>query len=63
MGHLKLWDYEVVEAFLLGAQDQYLEVEVCPHGQHLVLALRGARGILTDKLDLVFKATISEGNW
>lgn len=57
----QLWDYEVVEAFFMGTGQQYLEVEVCPHGQHLVLALRGARGILTDKLELTFEATILKG--
>ena len=38
-----LWDYEVVEAFFLNDQDQYLEVEFGPHGQHIVLLLDGGR--------------------
>ena len=38
-----LWDYEVVEAFFLNDQDQYLEVEFGPHGQHIVLLLDGRR--------------------
>ncbi|KAH0615979.1 hypothetical protein JD844_026683 [Phrynosoma platyrhinos] len=41
-----LWDYEVVEAFFLNGQtQQYLEVELCPHGQHLVLLLSGRRKV------------------
>ncbi|CAH2300949.1 Hypothetical predicted protein, partial [Pelobates cultripes] len=37
-----LWDYEVVESFFLNSKTtQYLEVELCPHGQHLVLLLCG----------------------
>ncbi|XP_063955606.1 UPF0462 protein C4orf33 homolog [Lytechinus pictus] len=41
-----LWDYEVVEAFFLGSDETYLEVELCPHGQHLVLRLHGVRNII-----------------
>ena len=26
----QLWDYEVVEAFFLGKDEQYLEIELCP---------------------------------
>ena len=39
----KLWDYEVVEAFFLNDNDQYLELEFGPHGQHLALLLNGNR--------------------
>lgn len=43
-GHLDgLWEYEVVEVFLLGDDERYLEVELAPHGHHLVLALHGVR--------------------
>jgi hypothetical protein len=38
-----LWRFEVVELFLLGADDRYLEIELAPSGHHLVLALHGAR--------------------
>eukprot|EP00911_Craspedida_sp_UC1_P002406 UC1_evm1s1797 len=55
-----LWDYEVVECFILGEDETYLELEFCPHGQHLVLALRGPRGILKDQLPLVYKAKIND---
>ncbi|XP_072440176.1 UPF0462 protein C4orf33 homolog isoform X3 [Chiloscyllium punctatum] len=38
----QLWDFEVVEAFFLNSSKElYLEVELCPHGQHLVLLLAG----------------------
>ena len=33
----KLWEHEVVELFVLGLADRYLEVEVGPHGHHLSL--------------------------
>jgi hypothetical protein len=32
----------VVEAFFLNQEDQYLELEFGPHGQHLMLLLQGA---------------------
>jgi hypothetical protein len=41
--YFKLWDYEVVEAFFLNQEDQqYLELEFGPHGQHLMLLLHRA---------------------
>nr|XP_002736601.1 PREDICTED: UPF0462 protein C4orf33 homolog [Saccoglossus kowalevskii] len=58
-----LWDYEVVEAFFLGEQDRYLEVELCPHGQHLLLQLNGMRNMLKDELSIDFNATIDGDTW
>ncbi|XP_065886090.1 UPF0462 protein C4orf33-like [Dysidea avara] len=48
----RLWDYEVVEVFFANDKDEYLEVEFCPHGQHLVLFLEGIRNCIKDKLAL-----------
>lgn len=42
----RLWDFEVVELFLLGAQDHYLELEFGPHGHYLALELRGRRRVV-----------------
>ena len=39
----RLWEYEVAELFLLGDDQRYLEIELGPHGHHLVLELRGPR--------------------
>ncbi|XP_053109308.1 UPF0462 protein C4orf33 homolog isoform X9 [Hemicordylus capensis] len=61
-----LWDYEVVEAFFLNGQtEQYLEVELCPHGQHLVLLLSGRRKVCKKELPLAFQADINwtQGTW
>lgn len=38
-----LWEYEVVELFLLGSGERYLEIEVGPQGHFLVLELDGRR--------------------
>uniref|UniRef100_A0A8C2PHC3 Uncharacterized protein n=1 Tax=Capra hircus TaxID=9925 RepID=A0A8C2PHC3_CAPHI len=59
-----LWDYEVVEAFFLNdITEQYLEVELCPHGQHLVLLLSGRRNVWKQGLDLSFKVSRGEAKW
>lgn len=45
-----LWEYEVVEVFLLGSRERYLEVEVGPGGHWLGLELRGRRQVVRDDL-------------
>ncbi|KAK3099705.1 hypothetical protein FSP39_008331 [Pinctada imbricata] len=59
----QLWDYEVAEAFFLNEENQYLEVELCPHGQHLVLLLKGRRDSFKTKLPMNYTATITKGKW
>lgn len=59
-----LWDYEVVEAFFLNSTtEQYLEVEVCPHGQHLLLLLSGKRNAWKQGLNLAYEASIYGDKW
>ncbi|CAH2300946.1 Hypothetical predicted protein [Pelobates cultripes] len=59
-----LWDYEVVEAFFLnGETEQYLEVELCPHGHHLVLLLSQRRNIWKDCLPLSLKVSRTDTRW
>ena len=48
----KLWVHEVIEVFILGDDDRYLEIEVGPHGHHLVLLLNGFRQIMVHSLEL-----------
>uniref|UniRef100_A0A8C4R7Z1 Uncharacterized protein n=1 Tax=Eptatretus burgeri TaxID=7764 RepID=A0A8C4R7Z1_EPTBU len=60
----QLWNYEVVEVFFLNdATQQYLEVELCPHGQYLVLLLEGSRNVKQSGLPLEFRATIDGSSW
>ncbi|XP_012996220.1 UPF0462 protein C4orf33 homolog isoform X2 [Cavia porcellus] len=60
----ELWNHEVVEAFFLNdVTEQYLEVELCPHGQHLVLLLSGRRNVWKQELDLSFKVSREETKW
>ncbi|XP_062572916.1 UPF0462 protein C4orf33 homolog [Saccostrea cucullata] len=58
-----LWDYEVVEAFFLNDQNQYVEIELCPHGQHLVLLLKGYRDSFKSQLPLQFSSSIKNQTW
>ncbi|XP_054058618.1 UPF0462 protein C4orf33 homolog isoform X3 [Rissa tridactyla] len=68
----RLWDYEVVEAFFLSDRtEHYLEVELCPHGQHLVLLLSGKRRVWevsgqvhsNEELPLEFEVTRMKTKW
>ena len=58
-----LWHHEVAEVMLAGADERYLEVELSPHGQQLVLFLQGERNILRrgDRLD--YTVDIDGGRW
>ncbi|XP_074130272.1 UPF0462 protein C4orf33-like [Sminthopsis crassicaudata] len=60
----RLWDFEVVEAFFLNDRtQQYIEVEFCPHGQHLVLLLSGRRKTWKRELALAFEVSRHENTW
>ncbi|TVQ94079.1 MAG: hypothetical protein EA397_02920 [Deltaproteobacteria bacterium] len=61
----RLWDYEVVEVFVagLGQPVPYLEVELGPHGHHLVLQLQGERNVVQSGLVLEYQVTIDSGRW
>lgn len=59
-----LWNYEVVETFFLDSTTvNYLEVEFCPHGQHLILLLSGVGQAFQQQLPMVFNATIKGDRW
>ena len=61
--YMGLWDYEVVEAFFLNSKTgHYLEVELSPHGQHLVLLLHGKKNIIQDRLPLKYDVEIGKTN-
>jgi hypothetical protein len=58
-----LWEFEVVELFLLGMSERYLEIELGPHGHHLVLRLRGPRGVEASGLPLDYTCEIRGARW
>lgn len=53
----KLWDHEVVEVFFLGRAERYTEIELSPHGHHLVLQLQGARNIVRKCIPIDYHVT------
>jgi hypothetical protein len=53
-----LWSYEVVECFLVGEDERYLEVELGPHGHYLLLSLHGARNIVRQGMPAAYQAQI-----
>ena len=59
-----LWAFEVVEVFLCGPGERYLEVEFGPHGHYLALALEGIRGRASrELLPLEYEATVDGARW
>lgn len=58
-----LWDHEVVELFLLGRDERYLEIEVGPHGHHLGIRLEGVRQPVESGLPLACRVERQEARW
>ena len=58
-----LWAHEVVELFILGPGERYTEIELGPHGHHLVLQLQGRRSPIARELPLDFQARIQGDRW
>ena len=60
-----LWEHEVVEVFLVGVGEPvpYLEVELGPHGHHLVLVLEGVRNAVRHSMELEYTASIEGDRW
>ncbi len=62
----QLWNHEVVEVFIAGRGDAppiYTEVELSPHGHHLVLLLEGVRRVVRQGLPLDYRVTRAGGRW
>jgi hypothetical protein len=59
----RLWEYEVVELFIHGADDRYTEIELSPSGHHLVLQLQGVRQPVASMLPIQFESTIHGDRW
>ncbi|MBW2242541.1 MAG: hypothetical protein JRH01_11190 [Deltaproteobacteria bacterium] len=58
-----LWEYEVVELFLVGLDQRYLEIEIGPHGHHLVLELHGCRHAIREGLALALDVQREGNRW
>ena len=58
-----LWEYEVLELFLLGADQKYTEMEFGPFGHYLVLQLKGERQVVRQGMAIEFVAERSPERW
>jgi hypothetical protein len=59
----RLWEHEVVELFLLGEGERYLEIELGPLGHHLVLSLHGRRRVERQGMAIEYAARRRGGRW
>lgn len=56
----RLWEHEVVELFLVGSDERYVEIELGPDGHWLALQLKGIRQVERSDLELRY-TTVHEG--
>lgn len=54
----RLWEHEVCEIFIADDAERYLEVELSPHGHHLVIELAGVRRAVRSLLPISYVARI-----
>ena len=59
----ELWKHEVVELFLLGSDERYLELEMGPRGHYLALELNGARKLVRDDILLDYETERYADRW
>lgn len=59
----RLWDYEVVEVFIAGPGDKYLELEFGPDGHYLALTFDGFRNLVSDEHTLDYNAVSDGSRW
>lgn len=58
-----LWDFEVVELFLIGDAERYLEIELGPHGHFLGLLLAGRRNVVESHIPIDFEVDRRTRGW
>ena len=58
-----LWNFEVVELFLLGDDDRYLEIELGPWGHYLVLSLEGPRHVVQSGVAIAYEVQREDRRW
>ncbi|MBK8482351.1 MAG: hypothetical protein IPL40_14500 [Proteobacteria bacterium] len=60
----RLWEHEVFELFIAGPEEQYLELELGPHGHYLALRLASVRVIVDAEVPLAHhRAWIDGDRW
>ena len=58
-----LWNFEVVELFLLCKSGRYMEIEIGPYGHSLILALRSVRRVSDRRTALHCTTRINGNRW
>ena len=58
-----LWNHEVVELFVQGRGQAYSEIELGPHGHHLLLRLSGPRRVIDQGLPIDFHSARHGNRW
>ena len=59
----RLWEFEVVEFFLVGAQGGYLELEVGPHGHWLAYRLDAPRSVIAPDVPVELERRLDGERW
>lgn len=62
-GTWELWNYEVVEIFLVGEHGEYTEIEMGAWGHHLLLQLDGPRSIVRKEIPMQYEALDGDCRW
>ena len=62
-GTWELWNYDVVELFLVGENGEYTEIEMGPYGHHLILQLDGPRSIVRKEIPMQYEALDGDYRW
>ncbi len=62
-GTWELWNYEVVEIFVVGENGEYTEIEMGSWGHHLLLQLDGPRSIVRKEIPMQYEALDGDGRW
>jgi len=58
-----LWEFEVVELFLVGENERYLEIELGAHGHYLLLELSGPRRVVRSDLECDYDVSRRGARW
>lgn len=58
-----LWNFEVIEVFVLGPDERYTEIEIGPLGHHLVLRLAGRRRPVAEGLPMRVSVSRTADRW